>query len=99
MGRQEQETAMYDQPDILSHLNDDQRQMAREMAEDPRRLSSVLQDEIGVDGVAGPDVKGQALDIINELGEDLVLNMRQWQIVQNMIEAGIVAGWESLDGL
>lgn len=81
------------------HLSKDQRLMAEEMEAakiGPRTqravqsLGSVLDWVVGR-SKASPEVEALALQIINT-GPELRLGMREWRAVQDLVEAGIIAG-------
>ncbi|QDK02456.1 hypothetical protein SEA_NUCCI_63 [Microbacterium phage Nucci] len=72
-----------------SHMSKDQQVMAREMSQ-PKSLASVMDQVVGR-SKADPAVEALALQII-ETGPDLRLGMREWRAVQDLVEAGIVAG-------
>lgn len=84
-----------------SHLTPAQEQMRQDMAElhdaalakspDPLKLSAVF-DEVMVQQATDPSITQAAWEIINEAGTGLQLNMKQWALVQRMIELGIIAG-------
>jgi hypothetical protein len=54
-------------------------------------LDETLGAHVGAHEGSGPAVTDVALDIIS--GFDLVLSMAQWQVVQEMVEAGVRAGY------
>ena len=75
------------------HQNEPQVIMRKEMAQgfhkdpqDPDPIGTLLSEQYGP---MGSDV---ALKIIEEHGEGLVTGIRQWQIIQNMVEAAYQHG-------
>lgn len=70
--------------------------MMRAAQGEPVRVSGAIDELIGNALVAqdseAKEVQATAWEIINEAGTGLTLNMKQWAIVQRMIELGIIAG-------
>lgn len=60
--------------------------------EDPAKLANVLKDEFGFDPNEDKELTEEALVIINEHGKGLRLGLKQWAIVQRLVEHGIVSG-------
>lgn len=74
-----------------SHMSPEQQVMAREMSQ-PKKLNDVLKDEFGFDPEEDKALSEEALVIINEHGKGLRLGLKQWAIVQRLVEHGIVSG-------
>lgn len=82
------------------HMSKEQRVMAEEMSRpklaqggverSPHSLSAVMDSVVGR-SKASPEVEALALQIINT-GPELRLGMKEWRAVQDLVEAGIVAG-------
>lgn len=79
--------------EALSHLSPAQQVMAREMNQ-PKSIGTVLGEVIG-EFKASPQVEALALQIIHD-GPELRLGMKEWRAVQDLVEAGIVAGQNSV---
>ncbi|WNM75109.1 hypothetical protein SEA_MORRIGAN_64 [Microbacterium phage Morrigan] len=56
----------------------------------PTKLSDVLDEVVGMP--MDEDVQAEAMLIISEHGEGLVLNWQQWPIVTKLVEHGIISG-------
>lgn len=104
MGRQEQETALYDQPE--SSKKPKRARYAPTPAQVIMRhemttLGDVFDEVVGVetspeaelsaDGQIEAQIKDIAIEII-EYGPKLQLSLREWHIVQSLIETGIKRG-------
>lgn len=59
----------------------------------PMSVGAVLDDVVGQATSAEQPVTDLAYEIINRHGEGLKLGLREWQIIQNMVEAGIHEGY------
>lgn len=57
---------------------------------EPAKLGNVLEEVVGMP--TDEDVREEALMLIREHGDGLVLNWQQWPIVQKLVELGIVSG-------
>ncbi|USH44813.1 hypothetical protein SEA_JUANYO_65 [Microbacterium phage Juanyo] len=76
-----------------SHLSADQQLMQREMSL-PKPVGAVLTGVMGA-SAADPKVEAMALKVIEESTVDLRLGLKEWRAVQDLVEAGIVAGMEN----
>lgn len=74
-------------------LTPEQALMKREMDQGLHKLGAVLDEVVGTASTAGPEVTTLAYEVIEAHGDGLTLGLRQWQIVQNLVEAGIKAGY------
>ncbi|QZE10350.1 hypothetical protein SEA_KATCHAN_62 [Microbacterium phage KatChan] len=60
--------------------------------EDPAKLADVFEGEFGFDPEEDKAITEEALVIINEHGKGLRLGLKQWAIVQRLVEHGIISG-------
>lgn len=58
----------------------------------PAKLGDVLDDVVGPETGSPTDIVSLAHQIIVEHGDGLVLGIKQWSIVQRLVEQGIWAG-------
>ncbi|QOP65258.1 hypothetical protein SEA_ZAYULIV_62 [Microbacterium phage Zayuliv] len=72
-------------------MSEEQELMAREMSQ-PKTAGQVLQEEFGFNPDEDKELSEEALVIINEHGKGLKLGLKQWAIVQRLVEHGIISG-------
>lgn len=101
MGRQEQETALYDQPDRKPKKaryapTPAQVIMRHEMTTLGDVFDEVVgeESELSADGQIDLQFKELAIEIIND-GPRLQLSLREWHVVQQMIESGLHRGFQA----